>query len=244
MISDILQAYQQTNKGTDAPKFVCKFCNKGFAKESTLVNHVCERKRRYQQEKEKGVQWGLISYLEFYKMTQNTKPKNYDDFVDSPYYTAFVKFGRYCVDIRCINFVSFTNWLLKNNKKLDYWTSDKLYEEWLFNYLRTESVQDALERGINEISSYVEDHPDLKNGIQDYFRYGNNNRICYHISSGRISPWVVFNSNSGVEFLSGLTEDQVSMIIQWIDPEYWQSKFKHSTEDVAWAKKILTTAGL
>jgi hypothetical protein len=244
MILEILKAYQANTMPATESKYVCKYCNKGFAKETTLVNHLCEKKRRYQQEKEKGVQWGFMSYLEFYRMTQSGKEKTYDDFVDSPYYTAFVKFGRYCQDIRCVNFVSFTNWLLKNNKKLDYWTSDKLYEEWLFAYLRTETVQDALERGINEINNYIEDNPALKNGIRDYFRYGNSNRICHHITTGRISPWLLFNCDSGVEFLSNLTEDQIALIIRWIDPDFWQSRFKYETGDQKWARQILTTAGL
>ena len=244
MISDILKAYKETDMAATSPKYECKYCGNKFARETTLVNHVCERKRRYQQEKEKGVQFGLLAYHEFYKMTQNAKPRNYDDFVDSPYYTAFVKFGRYCVDLRCINFLSFASWLLKNNKKIDFWCSDRLYEDWLFQYLRTEDAQDALERGIKEITEYAEENPELKNGYKDYFRYGNSNRILHHIATGRISPWLIYNCNSGIDFLSTLTDDQVAMVIKWIDPDYWQSKFKDSKSDTSWAKEILTQAGL
>lgn len=244
MISEILKAYQDTAMTATAPKYECKYCNSKFAKEKTLINHVCEPKRRYQQEKEKGVQFGLMAYHEFYRMTQSTKPRNYDDFVASPYYTSFVKFGRYCVDIRCINFMSFASWLLKNNKKIDRWCSDKLYDEWLFQYLRTESAQDALERSMKEAIDYAEETPELKNGYKDYFRYGNANRILHHISSGRISPWLVYNCNSGIDFLSNLTEDQVSMVIRWIDPDHWQAKFKDSPSDTKWVKGILVQAGL
>jgi hypothetical protein len=81
MILDILKAYQANTMPVTESKYVCKYCNKGFTKETTLVNHLCEKKRRYQQEKEKGVQWGFMSYLEFYKMTQSSKEKTYDDFV-------------------------------------------------------------------------------------------------------------------------------------------------------------------
>ena len=245
MISDILDVWKSTKVPAADPKHVCKFCNKGFTKESTLVSHACEKKRRHQQESETGVQWGFRSYVLFYNSTQTTSaPKNYQDFCDSPYYTALVKFGRYCVDLRCINVSSFTQWLLKNNKKLDYWTSDKLYDEWLYTHLRTESVQDALERGLKEMQEYAESNPDLKNGYVDYFKYGNVNRICHHIATGRISPWVVFNCNSGVDFLGSLDEEQVKIVINWIEPSFWNTKFKDSTQDVTWAKSILTAAGL
>ena len=103
--------------------YVCKYCNKGFKKESTLAVHLCEPKRRYSQQNEKGVQLGLQAYLRFYEMTQGSaKYKTYDDFAKSPYYGAFVKWGRHCVNINAINVKAYIEWLLKNNKKLDYWT--------------------------------------------------------------------------------------------------------------------------
>jgi len=226
-------------------KYTCKFCGKSFSKETTLISHVCEKKRRAQQEKEVGVQLGLQAYLMFYQSTQaGTKNKTYQDFAESPYYTAFVKFGRYCVSIKCINFASFTRWLLQNNKKLDYWCSDKLYEEWMAEYLKREPAQDALERAIKEITEYAEDHPELKNGFRDYFRYANSNRICHHICSGRISPWVVFNCASGVEFVERLPANQVNLLLPWIDPTYWNGFFKDNPNDVQWARSILAAAGL
>ena len=144
-------------------EYKCRYCEKAFAKESTLAVHLCEPKRRWQQEKEVGVQLGLKAYLRFYEITQGSaKLKSYEDFVSSPYYNAFVKYGRHCVAIRAINFASFTDWLLKNNKKLDNWCSDRLYTEWLPEYLRREATQDALERALREMQDYADTHPELK----------------------------------------------------------------------------------
>jgi hypothetical protein len=225
--------------------FVCKYCKKSYSKESTLTAHLCEQKRRYQQEKETGVQFGLRAYLKFYEMTQGSaKLKTYEDFVASPYYNAFVKFGRYCVDIRCINFIHFAEWLLKNNKKLDYWCKDSLYDEWMFEYIKREAVQDALERALKEMQNYADDHADLRNGFRDYFRFGNSNRICHHIVSGRISPWVIFNCDSGRNLLERLDETQVGMVIKYIDPDFWQKKFQDYLADTEWVKDILAKAGL
>lgn len=210
-----------------------------------MAAHQCEPKRRWQQEKETGVQWGLQAYLQFYQVTQGSaKNKSYADFVTSPYYTAFVRYGRHSVDIRNVNFHSYTAWLLKNNKKLDQWTHDKFYVEWLHEHLKKENVQDALERGLTEMQRYADSHPDLKNGFRDYFRYGNANRICHHISTGRISPWVVYNSDSGVGFLDQLSSEQVEIVIPWIDPDVWQRKFKDYPADVDWCKMVLKEAGL
>ena len=84
--------------------YICKYCNKSFVRESTLAVHVCEQKRRHQTQGEPGDRLGFMAYLRFYELTQGRgKAKTFDDFAASPYYRAFVKYGRYCVDTRVIN---------------------------------------------------------------------------------------------------------------------------------------------
>lgn len=247
MIEDIVNVWQQ---GKDNIKPVathkCKYCNKDFRKETTLIAHSCEPKRRALQEKETGVQFGYRAYLRFYEMSQGSaKNKTYAEFSTSPYYTAFVRFGRHIVNIRAVNPKEFIDWVLKQNKKLDYWTHETLYVEYLQQYMRREATQDALERALLEMQKYVDNNPEqLANGFKDYFRVVNSNRICHHIANGRISPWIVFNCESGVDFLESLTEEQISIIITWIDPEFWQRKFKDYVADTEWIKIILKDAGL
>ena len=226
--------------------YKCKYCNKEFRKESTLIAHQCEPKRRWQQEKETGVQFGLQAYLRFFEISQGSaKHKSYEDFVTSPYYLAFVRFGRHMVAVRAVNPRAFIDYVIKQNKKLDTWTHEALYVEYLQQYMRKEATQDALERGLLEMQKYVDENTEkFPNGFRDYFRSANTNRICHHISNGRISPWIVFNCESGVEFLSGLTEEQIAIIITWIDPEFWQRKFKDYVADTEWIKVILKDIGL
>lgn len=225
--------------------YECQYCKKKFSKESTLAHHACERKRRFQQEKEIGVQWGLQAYLIFYSTTQNSsKVKTYEDFVNSPYYTAFVKFGRYSHSIHCVNFTNYTHWLLKNNRKLDQWCSDQYYTEWLNDYIKRESVQDALERSMQCMVDYAHEHTELRNGYRDYFRLVNDNRICYHIVTGRISPWMIYQSQSGQEFLDRLGDEQINHIIDIIDPGYWQAKFRDCVDDVEFVRQVLKSAQL
>ena len=110
--------------------------------------------------------------------------------------------------------------------------------------MKREAVQDALERALKEMQAYADDHEELKNGFTDYFRYGNANRIVFHISTGRISPWIVFHCDSGRAFLDTLSDEQVQIVLPWIDPEYWQRKFKDYLADTEWVRDILEKAGL
>ena len=224
--------------------FVCRYCEKEFRRESTLAAHLCEQKRRWQQRDETGVQFGLRAYLQFYETTQGSaKLKSYEDFAASPYYNAFVKFGRHLVALRAVNASSYTAWLLKNNKKLDNWCKDSFYEEWLHEYLKKESVQDALERGLRTMEEYALGDNGLAS-FSHYFRYGNANRICHHITNGRVSPWVVYNCDSGIDFLESLDESVLAIVLPWIDPDCWNRKFRDYLADTEWAKHVLKEAGL
>lgn len=221
--------------------YQCEFCKKTFVKESTVAVHMCEPKRRRLEQNQRGVQIGFQAYLEFYKlMNKSGKARTFDDFADSPYYKAFVKFGRYCVDVRAINPARFTEWVLKQNKKLDHWAKDSVYGEYLTEYLRVENVNDALARAIEFGIDWGE-----KNNAkpEDCLRYGNSNAMAYAVSTGRISPWVIYCSDSGQRFLADLDSTQVAMIWPYIDSEYWGRKFKDYPADYEYARDILQKAG-
>jgi hypothetical protein len=203
--------------------------------------HVCEPKRRYQEQNETGVQIGLQAYLHFYEVTQGSaKLKTFDDFARSPYYRAFVKFGRYCQAIRAVNVSRFIDWVIRQNKKIDHWCRDSIYTEYLMEYLRVENITDALSRALEESIDWAE-----RNGTtdRDYLRYGNSNAVCYAITTGRISPWILYNCDSGVEFLSSLNEEQIAMIWPMIDTDFWQKKFHDYAADAEYAREILKKAG-
>ena len=226
---------------TTSELYKCKFCSKEFRRESTLAAHLCEPKRRFQQQNEKGVQLGLQAYLRFYEMTQGSaRYKTYEDFAKSPYYSAFVKFGRQCVMINAINVKAYIEWLLKNNKKLDHWYKDSMYDEYLQQYLRVEHVNDALQRAIEYSIKWAEER-DLP--AQDFLRYGNYNSVAFAISTGRISPWVVYNCDSGQQFLENMNTDQMHIVWPWIETDFWQKKFQDYPADQAYAEEILKQAG-
>ena len=219
----------------------CQYCKKNFIKEASLAVHSCEPRRRRMEKDEAGVRLGFQSYLKFYELTQGSaKLKTFDDFAESPYYKAFVKFGRHCVDIQAINPARFTEWVLKQNKKIDHWTKDSVYTEYLTEYLKVEAVNDALARAVEFSIRWAEEstHP-----AQDCLRFGNSNAMAYAVSTGRISPWVIYNCDSGQEFLAELDPTQVAMVWPYIDADFWMRKFKDYPADQEYAKDILKKAG-
>ena len=222
-------------------KYTCQFCKKDFVKETSLTVHSCEPRRRRQERSERGVELGFQAYIKFYEMTQGSaKLKTYDDFCSSPYYKAFVKFGRYCVSIRAINPARFMEWVLKQNKKIDHWCSDTVYTEYLAFYLRVENVNDALARAMEFGIDWSEK---TGNPPHDCLRYGGTNAMVYAVTAGRISPWIIFNSESGQHFLSELNQEQIAIVYPYIDVDHWQKRFQDYPADQEYAKDILKQAG-
>jgi hypothetical protein len=233
----------KNTKGNSATKseFSCEFCNRSFQRETTMMKHLCENKRRWQDKDQPGNRIGYQAWVEFYKKnTASKKPKTYVDFTKSAYYIAFVKFGHYCVDIKCINVVRYADWLLKNQIKIDSWCSDTNYTKFLIDYLKTEDPLDAIARSIETTMIISKD-----SGIEtkDCLRYANRNKLAYAVTTGKISPWMLYQSESGVKFLEDLDESQQKMIIDYINPEQWAIKFRRNTELVTQAKELLNAAG-
>ena len=221
--------------------YQCKYCDRAFQKESTLAVHVCEPKRRFQEQDETGVRLGLQAYLRFYEITQGSaKLKTFDDFARSPYYRAFVKFGRYCVAIRAVNTARFIDWVVRQNKKIDHWCRDTVYTEYLTEYVRTEDVSDAVARAMETAITWSEETgcPD-----RDYLRYGNDNAICYAVSTGRVSAWILYNCDSGQQLLASLNQEQIAMIWPYIDSEVWMKKFSDYVADQEYVREMLLKAG-
>ena len=219
----------------------CNFCKKSFQKESSIAIHLCEPKRRHQEQDERGVQLGLQAYLKFYESMQGTaKLKTFSDFAESSYYRAFVKFVRYCVATRVISPSRFLEWLLKNNKKIDNWCKDSMYEEYLLWYLTVESPEDALTRAIEFSLDWAEKN---QAKAEDCLRYGSSNGMVHAIVSGRISAWVIYNSESGQSFLTTLNSEQISIIWPYVNTEVWQKKFADYKADQEYVREILTNLG-
>ena len=233
---------EAVREGPDRGKHVCQYCGQAYAKETTLAAHQCEPKRRAQQRTEVGVQLGFQAWVRFYELTQGSaKTKTYEDFAKNQFYTAFVKFGRHCHSISAVNASRFIDYVIKNNIRIDHWCHDKHYATYLLEIIRTEAAQDALERGIKTMVDWSEETGEAYN---DYFRKVSTPRLVHHITNGRISPWLLYTCDSGMESLGRLNEQEVTIVWPFIDSDVWQRKLRDYPGDAEMAKHVLSEAGI
>jgi len=77
-----------------------------------------------------------------------------------------------------------------------------------------------------------------------YFLYANVNRITYDIRDGKVSPWIMLNSDNGMKALKNLSDDQLQTIGPMIDLAFWLDRFKTNKNDVEFVKNIVKEANL
>lgn len=222
-------------------KYGCEFCKREFLKEKTTFSHICEGKHRWAERDKQGPRIGFQAWLQFYaKNSMGKKNRTQQEFIKSAYYTAFIKFGTYCAGVNVINVSRYTDWLLKEQIRIDSWNQDTNYTKFLIEYMRVEDPMDAIARSIETTIKLAEVE---KIQSCDYLRYTNPNKVCYAISSGKLSPWMLYQSDSGTQFLSTLNQDHVKMILDYIAPEQWAIKFKRDPEAAKQVKGLLKQAG-
>ncbi len=220
--------------------FKCVHCEKGFMKEKTLFAHMCEPKRRFMQKDEKRVQAGFLAFNRFYQLTQGAKKqKTYEEFCKSAYYNAFVKFGSFVNNVNPLYPDRFVDHVIKSGVKLDHWCRDELYESYLYEMLKIEPVESAVQRTLTTMMDWGDTSQAQFN---HYFNYVNLNRAVHDIRDGKISPWVILNCISGKKLISNMNDDQLELISPAFDIAFWVKKFKQLPADVALVQEILKEA--
>lgn len=221
--------------------FTCQYCKHGFSRESTLSTHVCEPKRRYLAKSEKHVVIAFDTFQRFFKFCQGGKEKTYDDFVKSPYYIAFVKFGSFVNNVNPLYPDNFINYVVTSGAKLDDWAKDSIYDKYVLNLVKTECVEVALERTIKHMITWGEESSADWN---HYFKYVSLSRATFDIKDGKVSPWVILNCKAGKELLRRLDDTQLQAISSIMDLPYWLNKFKKQPGDVTLVKSVLTESNI
>lgn len=227
---------------TDTATYACQYCGHKFTREKTLAVHVCEQKRRALAKTERHVVLGFDTYDKFYKISQNySGQKTYDEFARSPYYNAFVKFGSFVSNVNPLYPDKFINYVVTSGVKLDHWCSDLLYEKYVLDLIKNEPVEVALERSINHMIKWADAQGSVWN---HYFLYVSPSRAMFDIKDGKVSPWLILNSNNGKSLLKRMADDQLAIISNCIDVQFWMAKFKKRPADAELVKQVVKESNI
>lgn len=220
----------------------CKFCNKGFASEKTLIAHMCPKKRRFKDKDTPGAQLGFRVFQRFNELSMNSKkPKTEMDFINSSFYAEFVKFARYLIALNPLGIEGFIDFLIKNAIPLKSWSSEGVYEEYLYEFTKKELPDRAIERTIIAIDEWA-----TTNNCEmgDFFKAVHPVEATYLIKSGHISPWALYLADTAGELFARFNSEQATIISNIIDPDHWHKEIMRRKDDVSFIRSILAGAQL
>lgn len=220
--------------------YACEYCRKEFKMESTLLHHSCEKKRRWLWKDEPYARLAFRAFQRFYEVSlRSKKPKSQEEFIDSKYYLGFVKFGRFLVDTNAVDPLGFVDFLIKAQVRLEDWCTEPPYEMWTREMAKKEGFERALERSILLMEQWARDN-DAE--WVNFFREVSPSLATKWIRSGRISPWLLYTV--GNDLLDRMSNEQMHMIREWIDPHFWPHKLSTNRQDVELIKDTLREAGV
>lgn len=221
----------------------CKFCNKSFVKQSTLQTHICEQRRRFLAKDEKHSIIALHAFIRFYEMSSplSDGKRTFDDFVISPFYNGFIKFGSFINNIKPLYPSKYIDWIINSGTKLDHWCKESIYDKYVLDVIYNESLETALERSIIQMQVWADNN---NSSFNEYFRKANTNVIIYDIKDGKISPWLLLNCMSGQTFLSGLQDGQLSNISTVVDIKKWINIFNKNPDNITLVKQIVEASNI
>lgn len=222
--------------------YACHFCKKEFKYEGTFLKHLCEKKRRFIDRDLPQVRLGFLAYQRFYKFNYRREPDG-EHFRNSKYYSAFVKFGKYMIDVNAVEPMEFAQFVIEKGASLpvDRWGTDTVYKTYIRERTMKESPEAAAERTILIMQQWA---IDTGNDYRDFFRKIATPRAVSMIQLGRISPWMLYATASGQELLQRLDPEQVNIVSSYIDPTVWRRRIKLFEKDVASLAAILKEAGI
>lgn len=221
-------------------KFSCRFCNRIFSKEKTLLVHVCEQRRRFDQKDSLHGRYGLQAYMAI--RSYNSKEiLGEEEFRSSEFYLACMRWGRFVIDVHCFNPTSYLKWLIDLKVSIDKWNLDSIYDCWLQDFVFIEDEWDSLDRSFKTMISWAEDNNQT---YSDYFRLSSSTRILFDVSRALISGWVVYNCKSGQDWLTTVTSNDLEIIWPVINIERWNFRFDKLTESKKQIFDICMDAGL
>jgi hypothetical protein len=218
----------------------CHFCKKIFTRLSSLNVHLCESKRRWANRDDKNVRMAFAAWLHWCKKTgmyYNKKTAlTYDDFMNSSAYIPFVKFGYFVEEHRISNYLSYIDFMVKNNYKISDWGKDSTYEYFIKMNTRQESVEDAIQKTIKFIDKWS-----IDNGIDwtDFFIKVSNQQVLDWLRSGRISPWLFFVSEKAQGKIHDMSDEQLILLDKYLDVKWWNQNLRRKPKEKQFVDQIV-----
>ena len=221
--------------------YKCKYCQKAFARETSLTRHLCENKRRVLDKDLKQNRIAYQSWLLWRRLNiANIKhDKPYEEFADNRYYTGFMKLSKHIIDLNIESPEEFVRYITMNSVPMNKWTSDIVYESFIKDKTKKETVERAIERSILNMKAWAEQ---TGNDYTEYFQKVNTPNAVQDIRMGRISPWCTFATNQGSKLIDRMEPGQIEILVEYMEATSWRARILRQRKDAEWVQQVFDQA--
>jgi len=203
---------------------------------------MCIKKRRHLDKDSVASRMGLELFRRFYELnTAQKNSKSIEEFINSKYYTAFIKFARHLMDLRPVDQARFVDYVFRNGIKDRDWCKDKVYEAYIVELLSKEPADRGVERSIRTMDEWGQKHGQPFN---EFFIHVAPAEATHLVKMGKISPWVLYLAETSDHLWNRLSDEQADIIGSIIDPKIWMAKFQLKKDDCSFTRGILKEAGV
>lgn len=221
--------------------YKCKYCDRDFIRETTLMKHLCDKKRRMLDKDLKQNRIAYQSWLIFRKLSiANVKhDKPYDDFIKNKYFTDFMKLAKHIIDLHIEKPDEFVRYLIMNSISINDWSKAVVYETYIKDRTKKETAERAIERSLLNIKEWAER---TGNDWHEYFAKVSTVDAVQDIRMGRISPWCTFATDQGSRLIDRMEPGQIETLIEYMEPQSWRAKVMRQREDALWVQEVFNKA--
>jgi hypothetical protein len=221
--------------------YKCRYCQKDFARETTLASHLCENKRRMLAVNDKQNRIAYQSWLLFRRLTiSNVKhDKPYEDFIANRYFTGFMKLAKHIIDLGIEDPEGFVKFIVMNSVPMHKWHEAVVYESYVKDRTKKETVERAVERSVLNMKAWSER---TGQAWEEYFQRVNAPDAVQDIRMGRISPWCTFATDQGSRLIDRLEPGQIQQLIEYIEPQSWRARVMRQRQDAQWVQHVFNEA--
>ncbi len=218
--------------------YKCEYCEKKYKDEKIFLKHKCRFKERYENKTKKINQLGFLLFEQHHTLLQGAKiKKTYGDFVKSSLYKLFINLATYVLETKVLYPEKYLNFLICNKIRTQLWNKDVSYEKYILDLLEKESMFDGVSRTLKLMQSWAIKNNDTYN---NFFKKAPKPLIYYYITQGEISPWVLYCSKSGLNFLKSLLDEEIEKLKPFINPFSWRRKLIINKKEVEFLTDLFT----
>lgn len=221
--------------------YKCRYCQREFARESTLASHLCENKRRVLAKDDKQNRIAYQSWLLFRRLTiSNIKhDKSYEEFATNKYFTSFMKLAKHIIDLNIEDPEGYVKFIIMNSVPINKWQTAVVYETYVKDRTRKETVERAIERSVLNMKAWAEK---TGNNWEEYFQQVSTPDAVQDIRMGRISPWCTFATDQGSRLIDRLEPGQIQQLVEYMEPQSWRARVMRHRSDANWVQQVFNEA--